>query len=604
MANNILASGVARFNGGGNNQFISFEYNSVVIGENSGKSLNLSAEAIIRNYHNTFVGYASGQNSASTLENTFIGFEAGQNIQYGSNNILLGRNYNNQQLSRLYDAIAIGLNNKPGDSSTILGTLNMDYGYQNIFIGNHNIGNDDYRITNIGIDNFTSNLHDSIIFGNNNVVNADIISDYIIVIGNNNIFSNIDNNNLLSSSPIFIGNSLYDSSNYIINVGDSFLKYDNYVNREIIQIGTDGKYYDGCNIPLSVGFGKDDIYSLDGFIEDSSHQLSLYVKSGIYTDSISLGSFDNISNFNISLSVTSNLTSNIEYILPDYPVITNPVLSTNEKGEMFWRQVDISNSTTDSLRQGTSNLYYDQSLVDARMRATFYDKFEQEFSLKMSQYNTDNIIIGTSNKFIENGIYNSDMYVFGTLTVNRLRVLGVDVKNDFGINDYINDIVNTSIGELDERINQLSDTLTNYVEIVSSTPFNDIIKRYIDTSVSSQINSLIPLQNILWQKDVIVTSELDINNIPYKSDAETTNIIRTFDVSISNGDVLENSVSVIITYNSLKVFTSITCHKYFTSGAIEIVDNTITFTDVVIVLTENTMLVTIENNKIVSILSK
>ena len=55
MANNILATGVARFNSSGNSDYLNFEYNSVIIGENSGKSLNLSAGGIVRNYYNTFI---------------------------------------------------------------------------------------------------------------------------------------------------------------------------------------------------------------------------------------------------------------------------------------------------------------------------------------------------------------------------------------------------------------------------------------------------------------------------------------------------------------------------------------------------------------------
>ena len=608
MANNILATGVARFNVGNNAQYLNFEYNSVIVGENAGKSINLSTESIVRNYYNTFVGYSSGRNSAVTLENTFVGFEAGTNIQYGSNNILIGRNYNNQRLSRLYDAVGIGIYNKPGDSSVTIGTSNIDYGYRNIFMGMENLSQKSYHTTHIGTHNITSNLQDSMVFGNDNVIKSNTINNDIILLGNRNTFSNIDTTNLFSSSPIFIGNSLYKSSNYTINIADTFLKYDNYINREILHFGPGGRYQDGCNIQMSIGFDKDEIYDLDEFIDKSSNYHSLYVKSGIYTDNLSIGSYDNISNYNISISVTSNLTSNIEYILPDYPHVSNPVLSTNENGEMFWKPVDISNNTTDSLRQGTSNLYYNQSLVDARMSAIFYNKFEQEFGFKMSQHNTDNIHIGTSNKFIENGIFNSDMYIFGTLTVNRLRVLGVDIKNDFGINDYINNIVNTSINQIDERIDEIDATLQNYIEIVSSTPLNDIVKSYINTAVENEVNNK---QNILMQNVVISEMDINITDIPYKNDVNNTNNIRTIDISISTADtdILEYSICVIMTYNSSKLLTALSYHKYFvstdnTANPIVISNNRIILTDVILTFTDNAINVNNENNKVVSLLSK
>lgn len=596
MANNILATGVPRFNSGGNSDYLNFEYNSVVVGENSGKSLNLSAGGIVRNYYNTFVGYGAGKNSSTTLRNTFIGFDAGTNVQNGSNNILLGKNYNNQQLIKLYDAIAVGSENNPGNSSFLIGASNMDYGNNNIIFGKRNDIKKSYDLTIIGIDNITCNISDSFIIGNDNFMECKDINSNIILIGNDNHFSAINSENLLSSSPIFIGHSLYrDASNFTMNIGNTFLKYDNYINREIVNIETKSKYT--CNIPVAIGFETQDINILDKFIEESSNQLSLYVQSGIHADFISFGSYDNVSNFNISISASSNLTSNIEYILPDYPDVNNVVLSTDESGKMFWRQIDLSDRTTDTLKQGTSNLYYNEQLVDARLKATFYDKFDSEFSLKMSQYNTDNIIIGTSNKFIENGIVNSDMYIFGTLTVNRLRVLGVDIKNDFGINDYIQDIVNTSIGILDEKIEDLNATVSSYIDIVANTPLNSLIKQYINTEISKK--------ELYWQKDFTSDSFTDISDIHFKNSIENTNLFRVFDIFVYDiDDVTQYSLSAVLTYNSLKSFESMKCNKTIANGPVNIDGNKLILTDVNITFTNIVLQVNIENNKKVSIISK
>lgn len=596
MANNILATGVARFNSGGNSDYLNFEYNSVIIGENSGKSLNLSAGGIVRNYYNTFVGYGAGKNSSTTLRNTFIGFDAGTNVQNGSNNILLGKNYTNQQLIKLYDAIAVGSENNPGNSSILIGTSNMDYGYNNIIFGKHNDIEKSYDLAIIGMNNITCNISDSFIIGNDNLIECEDVNSNIILIGNDNHFSAINSENLLSSSPILIGHSLYqDASNFTINIGNTFLKYDNYINREIVNIETKSKYT--CNVPVAIGFETEDINILDKFIEESSNQLSLYVHSGIHADFISFGSYDNVSNFNISISASSNLTSNIEYILPDYPDVNNVVLSTDESGKMFWRQIDLSDRTTDTLKQGTSNLYYNEQLVDARLKATFYDKFDSEFSLKMSQYNTDNIIIGTSNKFIENGIVNSDMYIFGTLTVNRLRVLGVDIKNDFGINDYIQDIVNTSIGALDDKIDDLNTTVSTYIDIVANTPLNDLIKQYINTEISKK--------ELFWQKDFTTDSFTDVSDIHFKNSIENTDLFRVFDIFVYDiDDITQYSLSVVLSYNSLKSFDSMKCNRTFANGPVNIDGNKLILTDVNITFTNIVLQVNIENNKKVSIISK
>jgi hypothetical protein len=131
------------------------------------------------------------------------------------------------------------------------------------------------------------------------------------------------------------------------------------------------------------------------------------------------------------------LISNIEYTLPILPNdTTNIVLSSDKNGIMFWKNVNFEDiiKNTDQLKQGTSNLYYNDifvsSKINAIIRETFGIYFNQYYGQKISTLNLDQIINGTSNRYIQNGIYDQNLNILGSLYVSKLtNIVGNMVKD-------------------------------------------------------------------------------------------------------------------------------------------------------------------------------
>lgn len=458
--NSILANGVARFNSGNNNNYFDFEYQSTIIGENAGKNLKLLANTLARNYFNVFIGNNSGLNTLKSLNNTFVGYQSGMNIEAGSNNIILGQELDTGRVYDVYNVLSVGLGNRTFNNSISIGSSNLNTGNNSSVIGKNNISDGDDNIC-IGKDNIQSNMTKSIIIGNSSGMvgqtNSNISSN-VILIGNN--LSN------LSGSTIMIGNDLNPIFN--LNIGDALLRYKDTSNTETIMIGNT------CNaINVMVGYSDIDLLNFERYRQTSNIvDNGMYVKYGINAQSLTLGNAVNTtSNYTISLNISSNLHSNIAYTLPDYPINANMVLSSRENGTLYWKTADASLSlaSTDMLKQGTSNLYYSPSIVDnrvdARMDAVFYQKFDYNYDKRLVNLNLDMITDGTSNNYITNGIYNRDLLVFGTLTVNKLKVLGTDMKGENTFDQYINRLVSNSSNDLkkyvDDKFVVLDQSMSN-----------------------------------------------------------------------------------------------------------------------------------------------
>lgn len=485
--NNILSTGFSRYSSGTLTNNISFNNQSLFIGEYTGDAIKNSD--LIRNYNNTIIGFKAAQNSVNLLKNIIIGYEAYMNGN-GSNNIVIGKEYDNGIFLNLYDIILLGHQNSiqnysvcVGSSNTTIGYQNLTYGILNNIYGMQNIalGSDNYYIGNntitIGNNNkINFQTKKSLIIGNNNgyqdtsnqflSVSSNIssnINDNIIIIGNNNLNNSLINySQLLSSNPILIGYNLNTSNNnYIINFGDTLLRYDNFSNNEILFLGNNNKYNKTYGLHTAIGFYEEEIYNIDYQIqqatsnESSNIWRSLYVKNGIYTDCISIGSYsptyiyntsntsrilyDYTSNINFSCSLYTSplLISNIEYTLPILPNdTTNIVLSSDKNGIMFWKNVNFEDiiKNTDQLKQGTSNLYYNDifvsSKINAIIRETFGIYFNQYYGQKISTLNLDQIINGTSNRYIQNGIYDQNLNILGSLYVSKLtNIVGNMVKD-------------------------------------------------------------------------------------------------------------------------------------------------------------------------------
>lgn len=445
--NSIIATGYPKFSAEAFNDKIKFDYQSVIIGEYAGRDIKLlSSEALIRSYENTFIGYKAGQASIDASKNIFIGFEAGINVRKGSYNIIIGKEYDTG-LSRIVDnSISLGFTNNTYDNSISLGTSNNNKGNYNAMLGFTNSIQGNQNII-LGNNNYASNIQNSIIIGN------DIVYD-----------------SKLHQNVILLGNELYNDKSYLINIGNTIVKKDD----DVLFLGYQ------ANLPVAIGYNTyDDTAHIQSVMNSNAY--SLYSKSGIYTSNV-------ISIGNISLKANVNTASNIEYILPDYPAdASNVVLSTNANGELFWQKASFDTPannirTTDELPQGTSNLYFNTDLnrdmIIGLSTAIAYENFNTKFPLyfnthyesKLAQLNLDQIQNGINNKYIKNGVLNQDLIIFGTLTVNKLQVIGIETKHDNNFSTYIADILanitNTS-NALMQTISLLDNRLRNIEEKLS-----------------------------------------------------------------------------------------------------------------------------------------
>lgn len=527
--NNILATGESRYLQSTSTTYINFDNESVITGQYAGDDLKIANSTTLGiNYNNTFVGFKAGQFTKEAIRNVFIGAEAGINTN-GSNNIILGTNYNDGTDETLYDSLSIGYYNKTSTNSISIGKENESKGYDNILLGlnqyvkgkrNTLIGFENWVTGNSniihGIDNNVSNSHNSIVIGNRNLYTHSNINSNYLIIGNDNYIPA----NSISSNGIYIGNNV-KTDNISLNIGNTMMVFDNTSNREIIVIGKISKYGEYSNIVCSgyetsnssnssncstfvdnilhtaIGYNINDIPELDTFIDNTSnHYGNLYVKHGIYTPKLTLGNHNeedisirfvlpnkvssNIDTSNIDTSNidTSNIdTSNIDtyynsnlitYTLPLLPDDTNNVvLSTNSKGELYWTKVDANvdkiysllPKNSDQIAQGSSNLYWNADRVDTKVTSKFLtlfpSNFENAYNAKLQVLNLDQINDGTSNNYIHNGVYNKDLYICGTLTVNKLQVLGVDIKNESSLNNYISNIIQNTSNDLLKNIDDL-----------------------------------------------------------------------------------------------------------------------------------------------------
>lgn len=266
---------------------IKFDYNSVIIGQNSGDKLYSSSS--IYNNLNVFIGINSAKNANNISKTILIGENSGHDLNNSKENILIGK-YNNNIINQIENTNIIGNKNTISDS---------DIYYTNIY-GTSN---------NININNKNN------IYGNYNLVNNTSNS---LIIGNNN---NIINTNL-NNNYIYIGNNLKDNNEIITNIDNILLK------------NIDNKILIGNNNKVGIGYHNNDINN--SIFNNDNY---LYINNGLTTSNIT---FNNNNNKNLILKANNNLLDNIEYILPNnitnYDINSNYFLSVNNVNELFWHE--------------------------------------------------------------------------------------------------------------------------------------------------------------------------------------------------------------------------------------------------------------------------
>jgi len=403
--NNILPSGLTRFNTAGVTNNINFDNQSTIIGEFAGEDLKLDADALYRNIDNTILGYKAGQYSINLAQSTFIGSEAGLYIGTGSNNLIIGRDHNYGFPIISYDVISVGFYNKSFANAVTIGFNNENIGFNNTLIGRDSFvaGNNNLLMGN---NQSSKNGNNNVIMGIRNTVDNAMDS---VVIGNNNVLNG-------TSGSILIGNNLYNDEAISMNIGDIVYQYSNsfIVNAEKVP-------------DVIIGYNHNEILKRDHLINtcNITSNGNLFVKNNIYVPKISI---DTITLACLPELIDSNIF--VEYILPKLPddYADNVALSLQNKNEMVWKRLYRN---TDELPQGTSNLYYDVNILDAYIEANFRNKLITLFNETVQQYlpalSLDNFYNGTSNTMIIDKTYDNDLNVTGTLYVNKLVVHKIEV---------------------------------------------------------------------------------------------------------------------------------------------------------------------------------
>lgn len=474
--NNILPSGLPRFNSATITNNLSFNSQSVIIGEYAGKNLPLG-NLLYKNFFNTFVGYKAGQNTLDSKDTIFIGNEAGLNIRNTSNSIIIGHDDNAIIDATIIDSVAIGYNRETGTQTITIGYAQHNSGINNISVGRNNYVSGNNNI-NLGNKNLIPNIASSIFIGNNNVSDNTKLSSNIIVIGNQSLKNTgVYFSNLIESEPILIGNNLYNDNRLTVNVGNSFIKYNDYNGIQAVLLGNK-------TLPVITGVNLNHLNNLNDLMQNNA---SIYAQNAIYTDKMILGNMNNPLLHTISLVSNSNLSENITYILPSPPesslINKNVALSLSSNNEMVWTKLVLN---TDDVPEGNSNFYYNndrlnilidnqlktvinqelKDFVDARIEADFYTKFTSYFNMnfnnRLPYVTLDHINNGTSNQMIINGYYGGRLMI-NHLIVNKIEVVGYG--NNYATTQNIG---NNEIAVLSESIQNTSNILSRLVNSLTS----------------------------------------------------------------------------------------------------------------------------------------
>ena len=442
------------------NDIITKTLQSIRIGQQAGTSL--------KDIRNIIIGVNAGY-SVNYINNCiFIGNSAGKTVKSGAFNIIIGKNYNDNNINSI---ITIGNNNSNKDDSVILGTENINRNNSNFLIGNNNyinglnnyiLGNNIYLINNNNIiygNNYIINGNNNLCIGNGiNIINnegiilgnnSNIYGNKSIIIGNYNKYNSnsiiIGNNNLNNNNGIVIGNNIEDYR-FSLNIDNTICKYDDNNNKTLF-LGLGYKY--NSKIPVLIGFNNSNYINLN--------KNSLYIKGGLKTDEIKIR---NNSNIYISLKNNENLLNNIEYILPAIPKdnITNILLSSDANGNLNWLDVNdfqilhliltgeckainirtntisgdgsglininLKKNTTDNIQEGRINNFYNYERITTQfdnfitLNSTDilnegiqnlyynYNRSFEYFLISIKYITTNNINQGTSNIYYTTHLYN------------------------------------------------------------------------------------------------------------------------------------------------------------------------------------------------------
>ncbi len=365
---------------------------------------DIFSDLSIFNFNNIYMGqYAAKINKGSN--NLIIGNNAGK-IGIGLNNsIFIGANAGSEYLDR-DKVISIGdiqvSNNKIDTESINIGynirnnsngiVITNDKQHPQLFLnsnGSLDIGIFNQGITETSIGSYNSNLNATVNIGNSNISTV----NNSIVIGNairNNKFSlNIDDLLCKDDGGIYIGCGIYKDLPIILGSSSN-----NFTSNNLDM---------GNNFISSVFKIKNDTNTSISFITNTNQNIiyNLPLAPNYEYSFLSTDANGNLEWVELSKAVITDINTT-EHI------ICNNLESANLTGDgSLITNINISNNTTDNLKEGLNNLYFNIHSISK----IFYS-YIQSFS-------TNDIKNGNSNNYFSFDKYSSNFY-------SNLRLITTD----------------------------------------------------------------------------------------------------------------------------------------------------------------------------------
>ena len=445
---------------------------------------NNNYQLIFNSYNKIIINYSSIHNINNIRFEYFI-----------SSNIINNENLKNYITEIYFRNFIVDFSRDNNYNSVAIGNNVSIIGVDNIGIGsNINIIGENSLV--IGNDNSKNPIYNSIIIGKKNL--TDNYANNIIVIGNSN------STELNTNNQIIIGNNI--NNKYLLNIDNIICRDDKYL------------YLGNSNIPVLIGYNSNDVI-------DYSNMNSLYIRNGINADGYS---FNNINNCNIVIKASPLLNSNIIYTLPFLPNdFSRLMLTTDSNGNMKWIEtntfdlntnlnlnnvitsnlfvrglisgdgsrltnVNITDKTTDDLKEGNNNLYYTQERANANILSNisyinsdyiregnnnlYYTPFRDSNSFynNIIKITTDDIKEGSNNLYFNN-IYLSNA-IISTFQNYSTDYFHEGLNNFFFTQDRLNNfIANRTTDDFNEGSNNLFFTsnlalnrIINYINSIST----------------------------------------------------------------------------------------------------------------------------------------
>ena len=503
------------------NDFSLFSLNNINIGQYTAK--------IIQGGNNVILGHNACKIALNVNNSIFVGDNAGVNIINGSSNISIG----SDNASDINNSINIGYNTITTNNSITLGNdlinkgdISIGYSNSQLTIANSNVTINNFKtgdITNIGF------------FNNNNNNNEIIIGNY-----NSNININIGTSNIsINSNAIIIGNNI-NNDNFSLNINNLICTLETDDNQKLIYIGV-GMYR---NIPIVIG-------SVLNSNDNSDNINKLLIQGSLNTRKLSIKNNNNLS---ITLQGNNNAPDIIYYLPPIPTDIQNLFLTTNKNGLLEWKEttndmittvitrgdficnnmnatniqgfgyfitsINIENNTTDDIKQGLNNIYFNNRLITnifydiikslttdniiGSLTTNIYyseELYKTNFYKNISLINTDNINENNLKFYKLNDFYNYPLnHLFNITTDSIAQGSNNLYYNENNFNKYSNQIIE-NLKEGNSNLyytnNRFQGVFTNYISSNTTTFLKEGSNNlyynfnYVQSNINLNINSLI-----------------------------------------------------------------------------------------------------------------